>query len=66
MAREKPNYRDKLSWYKEQGVADLVPQKTAMELLGVGHSKFLRLKKEGHINLKTGMVPIGDIVRLTC
>jgi hypothetical protein len=66
MAREKPNYRDMLMRYKEQGIADLVPQKTAMELLGVGHSKFSRLKKEGYINLKTGMVPIGDIVRLTC
>ncbi len=66
MPREKLNYRDVLSIYKEKGVPDLVTQKQAMELLGIGHSKFQRLKKEKLIVTKAGMVPIGDIIRIVC
>ena len=66
MSREKQHYRDMLFKYHEQGVKDLVTAKEAMHLLGIGHSKFDRLKREGEIKLKAGMVAIGDIARITC
>ena len=66
MAREKPNYRDMLSWlFDKYGNMSFCKRETA-EILQISRPFLDKLIREGKINAKGNYITIGSLASYLC
>lgn len=67
MAREKPNYRDMLSFLTDEKKCPLVMTKLeTAKVLGISRGKLDDMIFEGEIKMQSGKIPIGSVANYLC
>ena len=66
MAREKPTYRDTLSWLFEKYGELAYNKGQVAEILKISRPHLNKLIREGKINIKGGQITIGSLASYLC